>query len=62
MLDTISEEDKDGSSYSDSLSAASKASATVPVGAVPAADAANTVTANSKYILKGLSSFSNFDN
>ncbi|MBA0691259.1 hypothetical protein Golax_007873 [Gossypium laxum] len=60
MLDTISEEDKDGSSYNDSLSAASKASATVPVGAMPAA--ANTVTANSKYILKGLSSFSNFDN
>ncbi|MBA0595048.1 hypothetical protein Gorai_011927 [Gossypium raimondii] len=61
MLDTISEEDKDGSSYNDSLSAASKASATVPVGAMPAA-AANTVTANSKYILKGLSSFSNFNN
>ncbi|KAH1066263.1 hypothetical protein J1N35_031250 [Gossypium stocksii] len=60
MLDTISEEDKDGSSYNDSLSAASKAPATVPVGAMPAA--ANTVTANSKYILKGLSSFSNFDN
>ncbi|KAB2081763.1 hypothetical protein ERO13_A05G146600v2 [Gossypium hirsutum] len=60
MLDTISEEDKDGSSYNDSLSAASKASATVPVGAMPAA--ANTVTANSNYILKGLSSFSNFDN
>ncbi|GMI91668.1 hypothetical protein HRI_002836100 [Hibiscus trionum] len=72
MMDTINEEDRDGSSYNDSLSATSKSSAatnSVPAGAMApppaaaaAAAAATTVTADSKYFLKGLSSFSNFDN
>ncbi|XWS18670.1 hypothetical protein CRYUN_Cryun32bG0064600 [Craigia yunnanensis] len=61
MLDTISEEDRDGSN-NDSLSPTSKSSPTsVPVGAMAAASA-TTVTAKSKYFLKGVSSFSIFNN
>ncbi|GMI82216.1 hypothetical protein HRI_001890900 [Hibiscus trionum] len=72
MMDTITEEDRDGTSYNDSLSPTSKSSAatnSVPlaVGAMAAAAAAasppvTTVTANSKNFLNGLSRFSNFDN
>ena len=62
MLDTISEED----SNNDSLSPTSKSSPTSdPVGATVAAAASSsttTVTANSKYFLKGVSSFSIFNN
>ena len=65
MLDTISEDDRDGSN-NDSLSPTSKSSPTsVPVGAMAASfssSSATTVTANSKYFLKGVSSFSIFNN
>ncbi|XWS12327.1 hypothetical protein CRYUN_Cryun37aG0080300 [Craigia yunnanensis] len=64
MLETISEEDRDGSN-NDSLSPTSKSPPTsVPVGAMAAASSssATTVTANSKYFLKGVSSFSIFNN
>ncbi|XVF25427.1 hypothetical protein REPUB_Repub13aG0211600 [Reevesia pubescens] len=64
VLDTISEEDRDGSN-NDSLSHTSKSSPTaIPVGAMAAASSssATAVTANSsKYFLKGLSSFSIFN-
>ena len=64
MLDTISEEDRDGSN-NDSLSPTSKSSPTsVPGGAMAAAAAspATNVTAKSNYFLKGVSSFSIFNN
>lgn len=62
MLDTISEEDRDGSN-NDSLSPTSRSSPTsVPVGAMAAASSSATaVTANSKYFLKGMSSFAIFN-
>ncbi|KAK8641976.1 hypothetical protein V6N13_011342 [Hibiscus sabdariffa] len=72
MMDTINEEDRDGTttSYNDSLSAtsfnSSAATNSVPAGTMaPSAAAAATATAvsaNSKYFLNGMSSFSNFDN
>ncbi|KAK8580521.1 hypothetical protein V6N12_070787 [Hibiscus sabdariffa] len=65
MMDTITEEDRDGSSYNDSLSAISKSSeatSSVPVGAMAASPPATIVTANSNKFLNGLSRFSNFDN
>ncbi|KAK8692485.1 hypothetical protein V6N13_075944 [Hibiscus sabdariffa] len=67
MMDTITEEDRDGTSYNDSLSAISKSSAatsSVPVGAtaMAASPPATIVTANSNKFLNGLSRFSNFDN
>ncbi|XWS16006.1 hypothetical protein CRYUN_Cryun34aG0049800 [Craigia yunnanensis] len=65
MLDTISEEDRDGSN-NDSLSPTSKSSPTsVPVGAMAASfssSSATTMTANSKYFIRGASSFSIFIN
>ncbi|XP_022724070.1 uncharacterized protein LOC111280828 [Durio zibethinus] len=64
MLDTISEEDRDGSNNG-SLSPTYKSSPTsVAAGAMAAASSssATTVTANSKYFLKGVSSFSIFNN
>ncbi|KAL4269619.1 hypothetical protein GQ457_03G035230 [Hibiscus cannabinus] len=69
MMDTITEEDRDGTSYNDSLSAISKSSAatgSAPVGATAMAASPpatiNIVTANSNKFLNGLSRFSNFDN
>ncbi|KAL4332433.1 hypothetical protein GQ457_07G030370 [Hibiscus cannabinus] len=59
MMDTINEEDRDGTGYNDSLSAASSNSSaatnSVPAGTLMAPLAA----ANSKCFLNGMSSFSN---
>ncbi|TYJ30750.1 hypothetical protein E1A91_A06G151300v1 [Gossypium mustelinum] len=68
MLDTINEEDRDGSNDDNSLSPTSKSSPTaIPVSATMVAAAAaassssaTTVMPSSKYFVKGASSFSIF--
>ncbi|KAH1055848.1 hypothetical protein J1N35_033913 [Gossypium stocksii] len=66
MLDTINEEDRDGSNDDNSLSPTSKSSPTaIPVSATMVAAAASsssatTVMPSSKYFVKGASSFSIF--
>ncbi|KAK8551392.1 hypothetical protein V6N12_040035 [Hibiscus sabdariffa] len=63
MMDTINEEDRDGTGYNDSLSAASSNSSaatnSVPAATLMAPPAATAVSANSKCFLNGMSSFSN---